>query len=64
MAFCQFRRYRDFFGRTDDRDPKKVVRVIQSDQRDITRETGLDEEANEIPELAVVFGISFTGMNP
>jgi hypothetical protein len=58
MAFCEFRRHRDFFGRTDDRDPKKLVPVIQSDQRDITREARLDEEANELPELAVVSGIS------
>ena len=49
MAFCEFGRHRDFFGRTDDRDPKKLVCVIQSDQRDIAREASLDEEANELP---------------
>ena len=32
---------------------------MQSDERDITREARLDEEANELPELAAVFGISF-----
>ena len=33
MAFCEFGRHRDFFGRTDDRDPKKLVCVIQVERR-------------------------------
>jgi hypothetical protein len=32
---------------------------MQSDQRDITREARVDEEANELPDLAAVFGIRF-----
>ena len=60
ITFSEFRRYRDFFGRTDDRDPKKSFASYTPISGILRVRRDSNEEANEFPELAVVFGISFT----
>jgi hypothetical protein len=59
MRFGELARRWDLQGWTNHSDPKKLFGIIHSDQRNIAHKAALDEEADQFPELVIIFWIAF-----